>query len=95
MHIRAKANGFEAVDDRGQVIGRIDCSEVREGVVSIDHTIVAPEHQGQGIAAQLVEQVVKQARAEHKRIRPVCSYAYAVFRRNAEYREVIDPDYDL
>jgi predicted GNAT family acetyltransferase len=57
-------------------------------IIILDHTYVSPELEGQGIAAQLVEAVVKYARRTGKKIIPTCSYAVAAFQRNAEYQDV-------
>lgn len=90
MKMNPTDHGFQVTDEAGEIIGHIDYSDVDEATISIDHTIVSPSHQGQGIASALVEAVVNRARAEGKLIRPICSYAYAQFRRHPEYCDVLD-----
>lgn len=55
----------------------------------IEHTFVPPDMRGQGIAQQLVEAIVADARAEGFRIVPQCSYADVLFRRNADWADVL------
>lgn len=56
----------------------------------IEHTFVPPEARGRGIAEALVRRAAEDARAEGARVRPLCSYAALVLRRNAELRDVLD-----
>lgn len=55
----------------------------------IDHTEVLPEFRGRDIARQLVMAAVNFARANGKRIRPLCSYAHRVFDRTPEIHDVL------
>lgn len=53
-----------------------------------DHTYVPPEARGGGIAMQLVEALVEDARKEGFTIVPQCSYVAAAFRRHPEWADV-------
>ena len=53
-----------------------------------NHTFVPPELRGRGIAQQLVEALVADARAQGFRIVPQCSYVDALFRRHPEWAEL-------
>lgn len=53
-----------------------------------EHTYVPPELRGQGIAMQLVEALVADARAQGFTIEPRCSYVEAAFRRHLEWADV-------
>lgn len=53
--------------------------------VLADHTGVPPAHRNDGIAQQLVERLVADARDEGFRIVPQCSYVAAQFRRHPEW----------
>lgn len=53
------------------------------------HTFVPPEMRGKGIAQQLVEALVADAKAEGFTIEPQCSYVEAQFRRHPEWAEVL------
>ena len=53
-----------------------------------DHTYVPPALRGKGIAMQLVEALVADARAQGFTIEPRCSYVEAAFRRHPEWADV-------
>ena len=53
-----------------------------------DHTFVPPELRGKGIAMQLVEALIADARAQGFTIEPRCSYVEAAFRRHPEWADV-------
>jgi predicted GNAT family acetyltransferase len=53
-----------------------------------DHTYVPPEARGSGIAMQLVERLVADAREQGFTIEPACSYVAAAFRRHPEWADV-------
>ncbi len=62
------------------------------GAVRIaNHTFVPPEMRGRGIAQQLVEALVADARAQGFSIVPQCSYVEAQFRRHPEWSDVLAP----
>ncbi|MXO65733.1 GNAT family N-acetyltransferase [Altericroceibacterium endophyticum] len=65
--------------------------QAKGGARIADHTFVAPELRGQGIAAQLVEALVEDARQEDFTIVPQCSYVAAAFRRHPEWRSLRAP----
>jgi predicted GNAT family acetyltransferase len=57
----------------------------RDGdVMIIDHTGVPSEHEGQGVAFQLVQRAIADARAQNFKIRPRCSYVVAQFAYHAK-----------
>lgn len=68
-------------------IGRLTWTE-RDGVRSIDHTLVPPQIGGQGVAMRLVEAIVADARENGFKIAPVCSYAAVAFRRHPEWEDL-------
>lgn len=48
--------------------------EDKGNVIDAQHTIVKPEFGGQGLAGELVKQLVEDARKENKKILGTCSY---------------------
>ncbi|WP_260925645.1 GNAT family N-acetyltransferase [Novosphingobium sp. 9] len=60
----------------------------RDGVHYADHTLVPTEIGGRGVAARLVEALVADARENHFRIAPTCSYVAAMFKRHPEWDDV-------
>lgn len=57
--------------------------------IAIDHTYTPPEFRGRNIAAMLMERTIADARRDGVRIRPVCSYAVAQFRRHKEWEDLL------
>lgn len=68
-------------------IGRLTWVE-RDGVHFADHTLVPPQIGGRGVAAQLVEAMIADARENHFRIAPQCSYVVAAFDKHPEWADV-------
>ena len=63
--------------------------DARGEVRVANHTFVPPELRGRGIAQQLVEALVADARAQDFTIVPQCSYVDALFRRHPEWSDVL------
>jgi len=81
---------FYKNDENENLICEILYSIEDSGIISIDSTFVNDDYRGQGIAAQLVDRVVEMARAENKKIIPICPYAKGMFERNSSlYADVI------
>ena len=59
------------------------------GVLHLTHTEVPPRAQGQGVAALLVKAALDWARAEGKRVRPLCSYVAAYMRHHPETQDLL------
>lgn len=57
-----------------------------------EHTFVPPEMRGCGVAQQLVEALVADARAQGFKIVPQCSYVDAQFRRHPEWSDLLADD---
>ncbi len=55
----------------------------------IDHTRVFDGFEGKGIARQMVLAAVDFARANNRKISPVCSYAHAFLTRTDEYTDIL------
>lgn len=71
----------------GQVDAEILFPAINDGQTwSIDYTFVDPALRGQGIAGQLLAEVVRRAQVDQVTLQPVCSYARMAFFRNPEYQ---------
>lgn len=81
------ARRFELTDPTQAVIGYAAYSVDGDTVV-IDHVQTAPEHRGNGYAAELMAGLLDQLRASDRRVIPVCSYAVAYLRDNPEHRDL-------
>ena len=56
--------------------------------IAIDHTFTPPKFRGRRVALRLMERSIADARREGLRIRPICSYAVAQFRRHPDWADV-------
>ncbi len=68
-------------------IGRLTWEE-RGGVRLATHTLVPPPIGNRGVAAQLVQAMVADAREQGFKIKPLCSYVDVAFRRHPEWAEL-------
>ena len=84
----ATKGAFHAFDEAGERVGEMSYSRAGETLIIIDHTEAYSGHEGQGIGRELVAAGVEYARANGKKILPLCPYAQAQFRRNAAYADV-------
>jgi predicted GNAT family acetyltransferase len=84
----------EETPTHGRYVAKIDGATAEltwraNGPVRVaDHTYVPDELRGQGVAAQLVEALVADARAQGFAIEPRCSYVEVAFRRHPEWADV-------
>lgn len=80
----------------GRYAYRIDGTEaemtyvIAGDTIIIDHTFVPDAFRGLGVAAALVARGVADARAAGRRVRPLCSFALAQFRRHPEWQDVLE-----
>lgn len=84
------AGRYELVLD-GEVIGYADHRVVAEGVEVFPHTVVEPAHEGQGLAAVLVEEALDDVRARGVQIVPSCWYVARWIERNPAYADLVAP----
>ena len=81
----AARHRFETVVDG--VTGYVDYS-LKDGALSIDHTIVPAEIGGRGIAGALVKAALEHARAEGMQVIAACTYADAYITKHPEYEDL-------
>ncbi|MGE6368148.1 GNAT family N-acetyltransferase [Planococcus kocurii] len=62
----------------------------KKEVLTIDHTEVSPQLEGQGIGQKLVAQIVEYARSENKKIDPQCPFANSVIEKTPEFQDVLE-----
>jgi len=86
-HENGSTGEYHAHVADNDAIGRLTWTE-RDGVRYAEHTLVPPVIGGRGVAARLVEAMVADARENHFRIGPVCSYVVAQFERHPEWEDV-------
>ena len=67
----------------------ISYEETGEGVLTISHTEVPEEYEGQGIGSKLVRGTLEILRAENLKIVPMCPFVAAYLKRHPEYQSLI------
>ena len=70
-------------------VGEMTYSRPTPERMIIDHTRVFEGFEGRGIARQMVLAAVDFARANNRRIIPVCSYAQAFLTRTDEFQDIL------
>ena len=61
---------------------------LEDGVMTIDHTEVQPEHEGKGIGGKMIEESYAFAKANNYKVNPLCPFAEVIFDRNEEWSDV-------
>jgi predicted GNAT family acetyltransferase len=59
-------------------------------LVFFEHTFVPQEFRGKGVAAALVREGLAEARRQHWKIVPSCSYVAAFIERHPEFGDVVN-----
>lgn len=83
------AGEYHAHVEGSTAIGRL--TWVRRGNARVaEHTLVPREIGGRGVAGQLVDALVADAREQHFTIVPACSYVAAAFDKHPEWADLIE-----
>ena len=77
-------------ENAGPLIGEITYHLDQKNRYVVTHTFVNPAYRGQGIANQLLAQIINLAREEKRYIYPICSFAVKVL-QNPQYQALWDP----
>jgi predicted GNAT family acetyltransferase len=83
-----KKGAFEIYSD-GKKAGEMTYTWAGEDKFIIDHTEVDEAYNGKGLAKQLVFAGAEYARANGKKVIPLCTYAKATFQKNKEIQDVL------
>jgi predicted GNAT family acetyltransferase len=73
---------------------RAGFADYRRGPSSIEitHTEVDDDHEGQGLAQQLTEHALREARSAGLAVLPTCPYVAKFIARNREYADLVPKD---
>lgn len=73
------------------VDGHVAFADYRRGggALAIDHVETPMALRGGGVAARVMQGVAAQARREGLKVKPICSYAVAWFRRHPEEQDLL------
>ncbi|MGD8199061.1 GNAT family N-acetyltransferase [Ornithinimicrobium sp. W1679] len=72
------------------VVGHLSYDTIGN-TVDLHHTLVDPAHRNKGIADKLVEEAVREIRAEKMSVRPTCSYVRAWMDQHPEHQDLLEP----
>ena len=77
------------MDREGKRLAEMTYTTAGAERVIIDHTTVDDALRGTGAGKKLVASAVQLARAEHKKILPLCPFAKSVFDKTPQYADVL------
>jgi predicted GNAT family acetyltransferase len=60
------------------------------GVRAFEHTEIAPEFEGLGLASHLIRYALDEARAAERKVRPYCPFVRSFIRRHPDYLDLVD-----
>ncbi|MBT8050221.1 MAG: N-acetyltransferase [Gammaproteobacteria bacterium] len=83
---KASASGGEFLIGRKAVMTYRNAGD---GHIIVNHTRVAKEHEGQGLAGLLYRAMVDYARRERLQVTPTCSYVVRKFESHPDDRDVL------
>lgn len=75
----------------GQLAGRLTYQRSTKHI-ALTHTNVAPEFEGQGLAAVLARYALDDARSNGRAVLPFCPYVRAYIQRHHEYLDLVLPE---
>lgn len=78
---------FEAQRER-DVVGILDY-QISGRIITLTHTVVPKEYEGQGVASALTSFALDQARATGQLVTPKCSFVAAYMRRHPAYLDLL------
>lgn len=90
---------MELIKEKDRIVLYVDGNEIGEitwfeenNKLIVDHTFVDPAYRGNNYARILVDEVVKFARSENKKIVPVCPYVDKVLSRDDNAKDILEND---
>src|SRR5262245_12485896 len=87
-HERSQHKGAFVMDRDGKRLAEMTYSMAGDKAI-VDHTTVDDALRGTGAGKKLVEAAVQWARAEKKKILPLCPFAKSVFDKTPAYADVL------
>ncbi len=81
--------GMFFVENEGNILAEMVYSMPLPDKMIIEHTEVSDELKGQHVGLQLVHTAVEYARTNNIKIVPLCPFANSVFKKKAEYADVL------
>ena len=83
LELNEKGHGKFYIKDGGQQIGEM-VAFVAETELTVYHTEVTPEREGEGLSKLLLGAMVAHARKNNLQVIPLCSFVQVQFKRHPE-----------
>jgi len=83
LKLNDNGRGAFVVEKDGKQIAEMEIG-IKETNLTVYHTEVDKEFEGQGIASKLLATMVAYARANHLKVIPLCVYVLAQFKRHPD-----------
>jgi hypothetical protein len=72
------------------IVGVVDY-HLQPGLLTILHTEVAKDFEGEGVGSQLLAGALDDVRARGLKVLPICPFARAYLQRHPEYADLVGP----
>lgn len=83
-----KGKGRFYIEDDEEITGEMEVG-VHDGLLTVYHTEVSEKAQGRGYARLLLKEMVDYARENSLKVKPLCTFVHAQFKRHsAEYDDI-------
>ena len=84
-HNREERRFEIAIDDQIAFVEYTDDGDV----VTMTHTEVPPDFEGQGVGSKLVKDALEAVKADGKKVNPACPFVAAYIKRHSEYESLV------
>ena len=82
-----RASRFE-LRVNGVLVGYVTYRDVRSGR-AFEHTVIATEYQGMGLASQLIRSALDEARATGRNVLPFCPFVRSFIQQHPAYLDLV------
>ena len=62
---------------------------VRDGILTVEHTVVSENHKGKGLGKVLVQEVANYAREKGWKVNSTCWFADGIFQKEEQYKDIL------
>ncbi|RYZ28039.1 MAG: N-acetyltransferase [Chitinophagaceae bacterium] len=83
LELNERKRGAFIINDGDKQLGEMVVS-IMDDNLTVYHTEVAPEAEGQGLAKKMLQAMVNYARAKELKVIPLCPYVHAQFKRHPD-----------
>jgi len=81
--------GYAMAREDNKRAGMMTYSRAGEKHIIIDHTEVNPDFKGKSVGKQMLYKIVEMAREKNIKIKPLCPFANAMFKKLTDIQDVL------